>query len=473
MARRRKDYRPARTMFGPFKAVRANSVDMYVPEFWAQESLIILEENMVAANLVHRDFENVVAKVGDTVNTRRPAEFTAKRKTSADNVTKQDASATNVAVVLNQHVHTSFEIKDGEESTSLKSLVEEFMKPAVLAQVRLVDQVILGQYPKFIHNRGGKLGTGATEDYLIDMRQVMEENKAPDVSRNLILTPASQASLLKRGIFNQAQQSGSSATLRKGQLGEAFGFSNWSCQNMASIAAGNTVVTGAINNASGYSATTTSITVDGITGALPVNSWFTVAGDMTPQRIVSVTNTLGNTTGITFWPGLRYDVVDNAVITNYTPGAVNAGSGYAVGYAKEITIDGFTVAPRVGQMISFGTSTSNDQSVNPYYTVIQVNGLTGITLDRPLDVALADNTAVNIGPAGNYNLAFNRNAISFVIRPLALPQSNVRAAVINVNGLSMRVVITYNGESQAHLVTLDFLCGVKVLDTLQGAVLLG
>lgn len=31
-----------------------NDVDAYVPEFWANESLAILEESMVMAQLVHR-----------------------------------------------------------------------------------------------------------------------------------------------------------------------------------------------------------------------------------------------------------------------------------------------------------------------------------------------------------------------------------------------------------------------------------
>ena len=40
-----------------------------------EEGLAILEENMVMANLVHRDFENEIAKFGDVVNTRKPGEF--------------------------------------------------------------------------------------------------------------------------------------------------------------------------------------------------------------------------------------------------------------------------------------------------------------------------------------------------------------------------------------------------------------
>ena len=48
-----------------------NDLDAFVPELWAHQGLAILEENMVMANLVHRDFEDTIAKFGDVVNTRR------------------------------------------------------------------------------------------------------------------------------------------------------------------------------------------------------------------------------------------------------------------------------------------------------------------------------------------------------------------------------------------------------------------
>jgi hypothetical protein len=40
----------------PLVAPLAHPYDCLVPELWAKESLRILEENMVVANLVHRDF---------------------------------------------------------------------------------------------------------------------------------------------------------------------------------------------------------------------------------------------------------------------------------------------------------------------------------------------------------------------------------------------------------------------------------
>ena len=58
----------------------ANDNDAFIPEIWAQEGLVIVEENMVAANLVHRDFEDEIKNFGDVVNTRRPGNFKVSRK---------------------------------------------------------------------------------------------------------------------------------------------------------------------------------------------------------------------------------------------------------------------------------------------------------------------------------------------------------------------------------------------------------
>ena len=87
-----------------FPLCYANDNDALIPELWANESLAILEENMVMANLVHRDFSPLVASYGDVVNTRRPSEFGTRRKAQSDSVQNQDASSTNVQVPLNQHI---------------------------------------------------------------------------------------------------------------------------------------------------------------------------------------------------------------------------------------------------------------------------------------------------------------------------------------------------------------------------------
>ena len=458
----------ARRWFG------ANDNDALMPEIWANESVAILVENMVATNLVYRDFSEEIAAEGDVVNTRQPSEFEATRKVDTDDVTVQDAESTNIQVPLDQHFHTSFLIRDGEESKSMKDLVQLYLQPAVLSIAQAADKVVLGQWPQFLANNAGVIGglsSTTAKSYILNTRKVMNENKAYTQGRRLIWNPDGETQALDTDIFLTADKVGDDGTaLREASLGRKLGFDHFMCQNMSYVTSGNTVTTGEINNGTGYAAGSTTFTVDGFSAAITAGSWMTIEGDMTPLRVVSTVGGATPTSITVLAPGLVRAVVDDADVTVYTPGAVDLLAGYAAGYAKEITVDGFTVAPQVGQMVAFGNSTAT-----AVYTIIGVNALVGITLDRPLDAAISDGDAVCIGPAGSFNFAFHRNAIAFVSRPLAMPRRGAGAlsAVANYNGIAIRVTITYNGTKQGHLVTVDLLCGVKVLDTNLGAVLLG
>lgn len=447
-----------------------NSVDPYIPEWWANETLAILEENMVASQLVNRDFEKYFNKFGDIVNTRRPREFEAKRKAKGDAVTVQDAIADNVQVTLDQWCHVSFTIDDLEETMSMKKLVDEYARPAAIALARQVDRVVLGQYPRFLPNVAGKLNgitTSNIKDYIIDLRQVMDDNKAYESGRNLILTSKTEGDMLRPEWFTSADKVGDSGNaLRTANLGHKLGFDFYKDLNMANVARGNTVRTFQVNNAAGYNVGDTALTVDTGTGEITVGTW--VAIDGIPYQVSASTGT-APTTAITLTYGLKRAAADNDPITVYTPGAVNNASGYAVGWTKQITVDGFTVAPRVGQFVTFGTNTDNR------YTIIGVSGTTGITLDRALQAALLDDAAVNIGPAGAYNLCLHRDAVTLAIRGLA-PVKNGAGALSttqSINGLSMRVTISYDATYQKHMWTLDFLAGIQVLDEDLGAILLG
>ncbi len=463
-----------------FKPVYDNDVDALNPEIWAQESLQLLLENMVAANLVYRDFSPEIAAYGDVVNTRKPASFTVKRKGNSDEVTVQDVTITNVPVKLDQHLHTSFMIKDGEESKSFKDLVDFQLRPAIQSIAQGLDKIVLGQTPAFLDNATGHLNGLSSSNvlaYMTGLRKVQNDNKVPINDRNLIVTSAAEATMLSNELFISAEKVGDQGTaLRDASLGKKLGYATFMCQNQPFVDInGCSTVTGAINNASGYAAGTTSITVDGLSAAIAAGTYFTVAGDDIPHTVTSTTG--GSTpTAIVFTPALATAVVNDAVVTIYKPLAVDLTAGYDAGYVKEIHVDALTsaaLAPQVGQAIAFGTTTSRR-----VYTIVEVSNVTAtdadILLDRPLDLGLTNDDAAFLAPAGSYNLAFVSAAIGLVIRPLALPKAGAGAlaAVVNYNNLSIRVVITYDGNKQGHLVTVDMLAGVKVLDSELGAVLL-
>jgi hypothetical protein len=446
-----------------------NSVDAFIPELWAQEGLLQLENNMVMAGLVYRDFETTIANYGDTVNAQRPADFTARRKDVNDDITLQNAVATNVPVLLNHLVHNSFIIRDAERSKSFKDLVSTFIVPAARAMGQYVDAVLCGQVYQYMGNVVGNLGTALTKNSIVNLRSSANTLKQPTGERRVVLTSASEGDLLKIEDFTRADYVGDAGqALREAFLGRKFGFDFFMDQNTPAIATGNTYTDGEVNNSGGYAIGTTVLTVDGFAAAIDAGSFVTVEGDDVPRRVVS---TVGGATPteITLDTGLLRAVADNADIIVYTPGAVNLVAGYAAGWAKAITVDGFTVSPKVGQIVAFGNATTTQR-----YAIVEAS-TTSITLDRPLEAAIANNDVVCIGPKGNFNFEFHKNALALVCRPLALPMagSGARGAVVNYNNLSMRYTLAYDAIKQGHIATFDLLMGVKPLDSNLGIILLG
>jgi len=460
----------------------------WVPEIWAAETLAILEENLIIGNLVHTDFENEVADFGDTVNTRKPGSFVAKRKGVNDDVTVQDATAENIPVKLDQHFHTSFMIRDGQESKSFIDLVNEYLAPAASSLATAIDKVLLGQAYQFMSNGVGNLGrysesspgaAGNVKGVILETRQKLNENKAPVMGRNMILAPDSETEALKLDLFVSADKIGDEGTaMREASLGRKLGFDFYMAQNVSSIGplAATDTTFHADELAADAAAGALTVTLDA--AELANGQYFTLEADEQPLRVVSG----GGTTTVVFNRPLRVAVTAAASnLVEYIAGDValteHVGvTTYPIGYSKQIRVDG-TGAPHVGQLVSFNDGATMRTGE---YAIIDVEVIVAgtswyITLDRPLEVALADNDKANYGPIGDYNFAFTRNAIALVTRPLATPKAGTGAlsGVSNYNNLSIRVTITYDGVKQGHLVTLDILAGVKVLDTDQGAVMYG
>lgn len=72
----------------------------------------------------------------------------------------------------------------------------------------------------------------------------------------------------------------------------------------------------------------------------------------------------------------------------------------------------------------------------------------------------------NIAKSGNYtpSIAFHKNAMALVTRPLALPMGASKAAYVNYDGFGLRVVYGYDMNTKTDTISIDMLCGVKLLD---------
>jgi hypothetical protein len=452
--------------------------EAFEPELWANESIAILEGNMVAGNLVHRDFEEAIASYGQVVNTRKPSEFLIKRKVRNDSVVVQQPDADNIPVVLNQHLYVTFLVLDVDQTKSFKDLVATYLQPAMLTIAEGIDNIVSGQVYQFLSNNGGQLNmmdSTNAEDYILDARLVMNKNKAYTMNRNLLLGPVAETTALKDDKFTDANRVGDDGTaLREASLGRKFGNDIFMAQSQPYIdSTALDVVTGAINQSGGYPVGTKTFTVDGLVAAITAGTWITIAGDNTPLQVVS---TVGGATptSITTVQGIKRAVANDAVdhdLRSRRGGQLlrlhrlddrrrRMGEGDPLQelHLRAAGRDGSDVR-RTDRDLP-GDRGRHDQQHDPARPAV-----------GDLDLQQRHHQPP---PGGSYNWLFHRNALALVTRPLALPMpgTGVRAGIANYNNLSMRITMTYDSDLQGTKVTVDTLMGVKVLDHNLGAVML-
>jgi len=419
--------------------------------------------------LVNRDYDEIVADFGDVVNTSRPADFTGLRKVDSDSVTEQDAVSANIPVPLDQHFHVTFVIKDGEMSKALPNLIDKYLEPAARELAESVDRVLCGQIVRLRdESEEGRLlemSSSNADEFVLDANAALDIARCPKAGRNLVLGPRAQKECLKADLFVSAEKRGDEGTaLRMASLGTVYGLDSFMDQNMGYVALTNAQYTsGVTDNAEAIGATlieTTVVDSADITAGCYI--WF--EGEGQPHRVDSKAN---DPVDFTLTEGLRYAVGAGADAIVFRQGEVNLVAGYAAGWSKLIVVDGHTAnyGPQVGQWVTFGTGAASHSYTIIASTVVSTTE-NQILLDRPLETAIVNNEAVFYGPAGGFSLAFHRDAVALVSRPLAtVPNAmGARSFVASYNGLAMRVTMQYDSSVQGMRVTFDLLCGVAVLD---------
>lgn len=299
------------------------------PSVIGNEALMILENELVAANLFNRSYANdfVGAKVGDTISIRGPASFQAQE--FAGTITVQDATETSRALTLEKHYDISFAVTSKDWTLNLEDFTQQLLRPAVVGLAEQVDSYILSkanQIPNFVGTAGDP------PDSLADMVEVvksLDENKVPTRGRVAILNAQAKHDMLANvtQVLQADQRGDGGSALREASMGRILGMDFYMDQNIASHDT-NGPTGYIINNGGGYAAGTTTLTVSTGSNTIVVGDVFTIAGD-TKQHVVLATN--GSTSITIEETGLGSAVADAAALTFETTDHVMNIAGHPDG----------------------------------------------------------------------------------------------------------------------------------------------
>lgn len=198
------------------------------PEIIAKESLMVLRNSAVMANLVHRDYSSeFVAGVGDTITIRKPTVFAANE--FGGEIVVQDAAETGVPVKMDKHLDVSFSVSAKELTMDIEDFSKQFLVPAMQAFQDKIDTYLLNE-AKSLTNK--HTATENIQNDVVDTRAYLTKGAAPLQDRYFVYNSDIETKLLKSELFVSAEKVGDEGTaLREASLGRKFGMDFYVDQN--------------------------------------------------------------------------------------------------------------------------------------------------------------------------------------------------------------------------------------------------
>ena len=391
------------------------------------EALMVLENELTFTSEVDRNYDDqfavVGAKIGNTVNVRKPGRFIG---TTGPALNVEDFNETSVPVTLSTQFHVDTQFTTQDLALSLDMFSDRVLKPAIAAIANKIDRDGMAMAVAQTANIVGTAGVVPTEllTYLTAGAYLDSEGAPRDGRRSCIVEPFTSASIVNslKGLF--VPQEAIASQYRKGLMGRDSGGMNWKLdQNVVSQTFGSNstdTVTASVNTTTG-------------TGFL-TSGWAS-------SSTISVT---AANTGI-----INLNAGDVFTIAGVY--AVNPQNRQAYGSNK---LRNFVVK----QTVAISSGSSANVVVSP--AVITAGQFQNVSI--PTTSSTAAVTQFNkTGVVSAQNIIMHKNAFTLAVADLELPEGvhfAGRASDKEI-GLSMRVVRQYTINNDSIPTRLDVLYG--------------
>jgi hypothetical protein len=385
------------------------------------EALMVLENELTFTSEVDRNYDDqfavVGAKIGNTVNVRKPGRFIG---TTGPALNVEDFNETSVPVTLSTQFHVDTQFTTQDLALSLDMFSDRVLKPAIAAIANKIDRDGMSMATLQTANIVGTAGTPPTGliTYLTAGAYLDSEGAPRDGRRSCIVEPFTSATIVDslKGLFVPSDRIGNQ--YEKGLMGRDSAGMNWKMdQNVVSQTFGSFAGT-AVEN------TTTA------TGFL-TSGWAS-----TSTITLTATGTVSLNAGDVFQIAGVY--------------AVNPQNRQAYGTNK---LRNFVVKQAV-------SATDGTMSVVVSPAVITAGQFQNVSI--PTTSSTAAITFFNkTGTVSPQNIIMHRNAFTLAVADLELPEGvhfAGRASDKEI-GLSMRVVRQYTINNDSIPTRLDVLYG--------------
>jgi hypothetical protein len=424
------------------------------------EALVVLENELIIANRVERqysdEFAQTGAKIGNTVNIRRPPRY---KGTYGPPLNVEDTFEQSIPVVLNYQFHVDVQFTTQDLALSMDMFKKRILRPQIAAVANRIDSDT-AQYCYL--NTAGSVGTpGVSPNSLklfTDARAILAAEACPrEGEKNVVLDPISMSSMVAtvQGLFNP--QAKISEFLDTGMIAREFaGLDWWEDQNIPVFSTGaqggtpvlTTPIAGTAFMTSGWAQSGTVSTQgwSNSTAVVNVGDIIQFAGvyPVNPQNRLQYGKTLR-----------QFVVLPPGGFATPPNGAAAAGLTYAAA-----TLAAGTFNPSTGQYTSSGTGTL---TLTIGDCCISGGQFQNVTAAPASGAAITINGgAANASQTSPQGLVFHKYAYALAFADLPLPRGvefAARAYDDEDVGMSIRVVTQYTINNDSEPTRADVLYG--------------
>lgn len=235
------------------------AVTGFIPKLWSARLLNALDKSHVFANVVNRDYEGEIKKMGDTVHINTIGAVTIGTYTQNTDFTSgpETLATTDQTLTIDQAKYFNFQVDDIDAAQAAGDIMDKAMTRAAYGLADASDKYIAGilagaaDTTNLVSSSAVALTSSNVYENVVKMRTILDKANVPTAGRWLVIPPEMYALILLDDRFVKTGGEMAEGILRTGLVAQAAGFDIYLSNNCVNSSDTYTIV-GGVDSAATY-----------------------------------------------------------------------------------------------------------------------------------------------------------------------------------------------------------------------------
>ena len=239
------------------------AVTGFIPKLWSARLLNALDKSHVFANVVNRDYEGEIKKMGDTVHINTIGAVTIGTYTQNTDFSSgpETLATTDQTLTIDQAKYFNFQVDDIDAAQAAGDIMDKAMTRAAYGLADASDKYIAGilagaaDTSNLVSSSAVALTSANVYENVVKMRTILDKANVPTAGRWLVIPPEMYALILLDDRFVKTGGEMAEGILRTGLVAQAAGFDIYLSNNCVSANVSDKLtytITGGVDSAATY-----------------------------------------------------------------------------------------------------------------------------------------------------------------------------------------------------------------------------